>query len=175
MIKNLLAKLKHNNGKAQQDFYYKYAESMFLLVYRYVNNEQDAGSIVNSGFFKIFQKISDFRYINEQALIAWMKKIMINEALFFLRKKINYEDIYDTHNSISPTFNTAENNLAVEEYYKIISSLPGDLRTVFNLYAIDGYSHKEISEKTGIKESSSRVYLTRARKILQEKLKNYEK
>ncbi len=175
MTQKLIAELKRNSDKAQKQFYYKYADMMFLLIYRYVNNEQDAGSIINQGFYKIFIKINDFSYINEQALIGWMKKIMINEALSFLRKKIHYVDINENYSNSSFAQNIAENNLALEEYYNLITGLPPDLRTVFNMYAIDGYTHKEISEKMGIKESSSRVYLLRARKVLQEKLLNHGK
>lgn len=175
MTQKLIAELKRNKAKAQKEFYYKYADRMFLLIYRYVNSEQDAGSIVNQGFYKIFVKINNFSFINEQALTAWMKKIMINEALSFLRKKVNYDEINENHSNITMVQNTAENNLALEEYYRLITDLPHDLRTVFNMYAIDGYSHKEISEIIGIKESSSRVYLLRARKILQDKLLNHGK
>jgi len=99
-----------------------------------------------------------------------MKKIIINEALKFLRSKIAYDDIDETKSDIFNADNISENNLLLEDYYNLIKKLPSDLRTVFNLFVIEGFSHKEIAEKLFIKESSSRVYLTRARKILQKKI-----
>ena len=101
-----------------------------------------------------------------------MNKIIINEALSFLRRRISYSEIDDHHTDSMASENIPENDLLLEDYYNLIRKLPQDLRTVFNLYAIDGYPHKEIATKLNIKESSSRVYLMRARKILQENLNN---
>ncbi|MCD4792385.1 MAG: RNA polymerase sigma factor [Bacteroidales bacterium] len=169
MTKKLLAGVKRGNRKAQKEFYDKYSVRMFKLAYRYVNNETDADSIVNYGFFKIFSNLDKFIYKEERSLIAWMKKIIINEALGFLRQNTLFSDISEIEKE-SVISNVNENNLDLETYYCIIKNLPDDYRTVFNLHAIEGYSHKEISEKLDIKTSSSRVYLTRARKLLQEKL-----
>ncbi len=143
---------------------------MFRVAYRYVKNNSDAGSIVNTGFYKIFNNIDTFIYKDENKLLAWMKKIVINEALMFLRnkKKIKHLEINDNEQFSSREY--SDNNLLAEDYYTLITELPEDLKTVFNLYAIDGYSHKEISDYLNITESSSRVYLSRARKILQEKI-----
>ncbi len=170
MIEKLFFPLKQKKRKAQQEFYDRYSNQMFLLAYRYVNNEQDAGSVVNIGFFNFFSNWDKFSYINERALVSQMKKIIINEALKFLRSKIAYDDIDETKSDIFNADNISENNLLLEDYYNLIKELPSDLRTVFNLFVIEGFSHKEIAEKLFIKESSSRVYLTRARKILQKKI-----
>ena len=137
-----------------------------------MNNEQDAGSIVNIGFYKIFNSIGRFNYHDEISLISWMKKIVINEALYFLRRKFRFNEIDDNRSDLLINENIPENNLLLEDYYNLIRKLPQDLRTVFNLFAIDGYPHKEIARKLNIKESSSRVYLMRARKILQQDLTN---
>jgi RNA polymerase sigma factor (sigma-70 family) len=172
MTAELIEQIRQNNRKAQEEFYKRYSVRMFRLTYRYVNNEQDAGSIVNTGFYKIFNSIKRFKYINEISFIAWMNKIIINEALSFLRRRISYSEIDDHQADSMASENIPENNLLQEDYYNLIRKLPQDLRTVFNLYAIDGYPHKEIATKLNIKESSSRVYLMRARKILQENLNN---
>ncbi len=172
MTEELIEQIRQNSRRAQEEFYKRYSVRMFRLTYRYVNNEQDAGSIVNSGFYKIFSSIKRFKYINEISFIAWMNKIVINEALSFLRQKLTYNVLDDNQSDSMATEEIPENNLLLDDYYNLIRKLPQDLRTVFNLYAIDGYTHKEISTKLNIKESSSRVYLMRARKILQENLKN---
>ena len=103
-----------------------------------------------------------------------MKKIMVNETLIFLRHKYNYVELDDIQSDVLLSKDKPDNNLLLEEYYELIRELPYDLRTIFNLYAIEGYSHKEIAKQLNIQESSSRVYLTRARKILQKNLtKNF--
>jgi RNA polymerase sigma-70 factor (ECF subfamily) len=167
---NTVKQLKRKNQKTQHEFYKKFSSFLFRVAYRYVNNEQDAGSIVNTGFYNIFQNIGKFTYTNQEMLVAWMRKIIINEALTVLRKKHEYTNVEDLNYEIPQPSYHADNNLTAEDYYKMIQSLPNNLRTVFNLYAIEGYSHKEIASKLGIEESSSRVYLVRARKSLQELL-----
>jgi len=170
MTEQLLESVREKKRQSQQEFYYKYSVQLFRVAYRYVNNECDAGSILNSGFYKIFNNIAKFIYINEKSLIAWMKKIIVNEALLFLRGRFKYDEIQNTGIEAISIEDPTENNLILGDYYRLIQELPDDLRTVFNLYAIDGFSHKEISDQLNIKESSSRVYLMRARIILQEKL-----
>ena len=175
MTEEFLNQLKHNKREAQQEFYNSYSVQMFRLVYRYVDNEQDAGDIVNTGFYKIFRNINRFIYRNEISLNVWMKKIIINEALVFLRQKFTYHEIEDIPSEMLFSEDITDDNLMLEDYYRLIRELPHDLRTVFNLFAIEGYSHKEIAELLNIREASSRVYLSRARKILQEKLTNKTK
>ena len=170
MTEELINQIRGNKRKAQQEFYNKYSVQMFRLAYRYVDNEQDAGNIVNTGFYKIFNNINRFIYRNDISLIVWMKKIITNEALLFLRQKFTYNELYDISSAVLFSDDMPDNNLMLEDYYRLIRELPHDLRTVFNLFAIEGYSHKEIAELLNIKEASSRVYLTRARKMLQENL-----
>jgi RNA polymerase sigma-70 factor (ECF subfamily) len=172
MSEILIHKIIQKDKKAQKEFYFRYSTQLFRLTYRYVINEQDAASIVNSGFYKIFTNISNFNYANEKSLIAWMSKIVVNEALMFLRQQAIYIDIDEVNHHFSEE-NLPVEKLIAEDYYRLIRELPIDLRTVFNLFAIDGYSHREIAEKLDIKESSSRVYLTRARSILQQRLKHH--
>lgn len=167
---NTIKQLKRNNQKTQQEFYKKFSMLLFRVAYRYVNNEQDAGSIVNIGFYNIFQNIHRFTYTNEAMLVTWMKKIIVNEALTVLRKKHEYTNIDEVDFEISQNDYHTDNILAAEDYYRMIQNLPNNLRTVFNLYAIEGYSHSEIACKLAIEESSSRVYLMRARKSLQKSL-----
>lgn len=170
MIEKLIEQLKKSDRKAQKEFYFKYAAQMFRLVYRYVNNEHDAGSIVNYGFFKIFTGINKFIYQDESRFMAWIKRIMINESLIFLRKKVTYSNLTDNLSHDSSYDNIPDVNLILEDYYNLLRELPDKLRTVINLYAIDGYSHKEIASLLNIKETSSRVYLFRAREFLQKRL-----
>jgi RNA polymerase sigma factor (sigma-70 family) len=170
MTEKLLEQVKRKDRKSQQEFYQQFSVRLFRLVYRYVNNEQDAGSIVNMGFFKIFDHIREFIYQDEKSMLTWMKKIVINEALMFLRQRITYNELDESKAENIRAESLPEEHLTLEDYYQFIRKLPDDLRTVFNLYAIDGFSHKEIASQLNIKEASSRVYLTRARKMLQDYL-----
>ncbi len=169
MIEKLLNQVRKKKRKAQERFYMRYSKQLFLVSYRYVSNELDAGSIVNMSFFKIFKHLDNFDYINEQKLIAWMKRIVINEALGFIRSQAAFVPLPESNFDL-PSSDLPDRNLLLEDYYCAIKALPSDLRTVFNMYVIDGYSHKEIAQAVEIKESSSRVYLTRARNLLKEKL-----
>lgn len=170
MTRLLIHRIKQNERKAQEKFYKKYSPQMFRLVYRYVKNEADAGSVLNMGFYKIFSSIDKLIYINEICFLAWMKKIMINESLMFLRQQFSFIDIEDYPQELPVEDCNPDNNLILEDYLNLIRQLPRDLRTVFNLYAIDGFTHKEIGAELNIAESSSRVYLTRARALLQKSL-----
>lgn len=167
---NTIKELKRRDQKTQHEFYKMFSPLLFRVAYRYLNNEQDAGSVVNIGFYNIFRNIEKFTYTNQEMLVGWMKKIIINEALTVLRKKHDYINIDELNHEISQASYCADNILTAEDYYRIIQELPNNLRTVFNLYAIEGYSHSEIAFKLGVKESSSRVYLLRARKSLQESI-----
>jgi RNA polymerase sigma factor (sigma-70 family) len=171
MTEILIHRVIKKEKKAQEEFYKKYSPQMFRLIYRYVKNEADAGSILNIGFFKIFSKIERVIYINEISFIAWMKKIMINESLMFLRQNDHFINI-DTCFEDFPRdeASSPDTGLMIEVYYFLIRELPQDLRTVFNLFAIEGFSHKEIAAELNISESSSRVYLTRARALLKRSL-----
>lgn len=166
----LFKKLKDKDRMAQHDFYKQFSVFIFRLVYRYVSNEQDAGSIVNGAFFKMFSNISNFEYKDQVSMLAWMKKIAVNEALMFLRQKIQYIEMDDKVTNDLTIDVVPGDNLVIEDYYRLIMKLPVDLRTVFNLYAIEGFNHGEIALKLNISESSSRVYLCRARRLLQDYL-----
>ena len=171
MTEALINRIKQKEKKAQEEFYKKYAIQMFRIIFRYVKNETDAGSILNMGFFKIFSKIDSLIYSNEISFIAWMKKIMINETLMFLRQDHHFINIDTCYEELPvDVVNCPDNGLIIEDYYNLIRKLPRDLRTVFNLYAIEGFSHKEIAAELNISESSSRVYLMRARAKLKRSL-----
>jgi len=167
----LIHRIQQKERKAQNEFYKKYSPQMFRLIYRYVNNEIDAGGILNLGFYKIFNKIDKLVYTNDISFMAWLKKIMINESLMFLRQNSLFVETDQCTDKL-PVIdgNSPDSNLLFEDYYNLIKQLPCNLRTVFNLYAIDGFSHKEIADELNITESSSRVYLTRARLLLKKRL-----
>ncbi|RKX19315.1 MAG: RNA polymerase subunit sigma-70 [Candidatus Zixiibacteriota bacterium] len=163
-------------NKNEKEIYFKYADEMFSLCYRYIRDIEIAEEILNNGFIKVFKNRKNFKPQGENSLKHWMKKIMINECLMYLRKKkkirtewienINENQIRDFNNQFIVTNKTIEK----DEIDELIQKLPVGYRTIFNLYAIDGYSHKEIAKKLKINESTSRSQLTMARKKLKEML-----
>ncbi len=131
----------------------------------------DTEEVVQNGFLKLFQNIAKMDYRGEKQFENWIITIFINESINFLkRKNIEFISLDEISGSIaSEPINYHED----EDYYNLLLELPTGYRTVFNLYAIEGYSHKEIANKLNISESTSRSQLTKARKFLQNKLNGY--
>lgn len=157
------------NKRAQKALYKAYARKMFVHCYRYLKSKEDAEEIVSDGFIKVFQNLITFHYKDLKSLEAWIKRIMINECLMFLRKrKISFLDESKALNIESG--NRSDSELEAKEIYDLILSLPAGYRTIFNLYVLEGYSHKEISQMLKISEGTSRSQLTKARIVLQKKV-----
>lgn len=153
--------------QAQNDFYKHFARKMYAVCLRYSKDATEAEDILQDGFVKIFSHISSFK--NEGSLEGWVRRIIVNTALERFRKKTplltsseSYEKVTDLH------YDTIESTISAKELMEIIQKLPPGYRTVFNLYAIEGYSHKEIGEMLGISEGTSKSQLARARGLLQE-------
>ncbi len=152
--------------KAQKRVYEKYAPKMLAICKRYLADEMEAEDAMIEGFMKVFGKINSFKL--EGSFEGWIKRIMVNEALMVLRskKKEGFSIAIDQiQTGEEPQFYEA--NLAVEDLMNIITSLPTGFRTVFNLYAIEGYNHAEIANLLNISEGTSKSQLSRARVILQ--------
>lgn len=133
--------------------------------YRYVSNKEDVEDILAEGFIKIFNNLNKVEYRDAKSFEGWVRQIMVNECLSFLRKKKML--FYDfEENKLNENSYKISSNVDAQDIYKMILSLPIGYRTVFNLYAIEGYSHAEISEKLNIASSTSRSQLTKARAIL---------
>jgi RNA polymerase sigma factor (sigma-70 family) len=159
--------------KAQKRVYEKYAPKMLAVCSRYLNDEMEAEDAMIDGFMKVFEKIGSFRL--EGSFEGWIRRIMVNEALMTLRSKkregfqIGYEEVVD-----EPEPQQMPTNLEADELMKLIGTLPTGFRTVFNLYAIEGYSHAEIAQTLNISEGTSKSQLSRARVILQQLIQKTE-
>ena len=174
MEEHLVKLLKKQHNRTQKQVYEMYAERMYINCLRYINNEQDAESIVNHAFYKVFANIDSFEYKGGVSFEAWIRRIVINETLMFIRQNRRIQYIDDVTNIDSQINTNPSRKMEVEDYLILIQSLPLGFRTVFNLYAIEGYSHQEIAEKLNISESTSRSQLTRAREVLKEKVRRIE-
>ncbi len=152
--------------RAQQTLYERYAARMYRICFRYVREELQAEDLLISGFMKVFNRLDQFEYRNDGSLEAWIKKIMVNESLMYLRKRYNFNLVTEAEAHHLEADTTLESQLAAEEIYALILGLPTGYRTVFNLFVIEGYSHQEIAEQLNISENTSKSQLSKARAAL---------
>lgn len=172
--KALVKGCRKGKRQAQQKVYELYSPKMFAVCLRYVRHQFDAEEVMTSGFLKVFSKIDQFK--EEGSFEGWIRRIMVNEALNHLRKNKMQQSEVDIENiSEASEFASAEQNLNAEDLMKCVDKLPDGYRTVFNLYAIEGYSHKEIGEQLGISTNTSKSQLSRARVLLQKLVLDQEK
>jgi len=171
---NLIDKCRKQDGKAQKAIYDKYAPKMLGVCIRYVKDADQAEDLMIAGFVKVFNKIDQFK--SEGSFEGWIRRIMVNESLTFIRKnKGMYLEVDIEAADREPDYSSLSDHLETEDLLKMINNLPTGYQTVFNLYAIEGYSHKEIAEKLEISENTSKSQLSRARALLQKQLLEREK
>ena len=171
---DLVEGCKRQNPQAQRMVYERYSGTMLSLCRRYIWSTAEAEDVMVTGFVKIFSAIR--QYEGKGSFEGWMKRIMINEALGFLRKnKTMYLETDIEAADREPDYDKAEASLEADDLMKMIGEMPAGYRTIFNMYAIEGYSHKEISEMLGINENTSKSQLSRARVYLQKKIAESER
>lgn len=163
----LVKEAKHGSAAAQKCLYDAFAGSMMLVCCRYVKDKQDAEELMLNGFYKFFTTLSSFQYNGDAALFGWIKRIMINECLMFLRKKPGFTLTSDAVMEGASLDEEALDRLEAEEVFKLVLELPVGYRAVFNLHAIEGWEHKQIAQMLGISEGTSKSQLNKARKLLQ--------
>jgi RNA polymerase sigma factor (sigma-70 family) len=169
-IDNIIEGCRKKDSKAQRMLYEQFSSRMYGVCLRYSNSAADAQDTLHEGFLKIFEKISQFE--SRGAFEGWIRRIMVNTALEKLRNKHKIVDLQENLTEYdSPIEHDLSENLTVQEILKMIDELSPQYKIVFNLFAIEGYTHKEISEMLNITEGTSKSNLSRARGILQEKLK----
>jgi RNA polymerase sigma factor (sigma-70 family) len=157
---------------AQRILYDRYSPTMFGTCLRYLQDAMEAEEAMVSGFVKVFANLDKFR--QDGSFEGWIRRIMINEALTTLRKRrLSWVESLDNLRT-QGTPAASELEYEAEELLQMIEKLPTGYRTVFNLYAIEGYSHKEIGELLEITESTSKSQLNRARAMLQKMIQHKE-
>ncbi len=170
----LIEDCKRKNAQAQKSLYDRYAGKLYALCCRYIKEKMEAEDVLIIAFTKILDRIDQYK--GEGSFEGWMKRIVVNESLTYLRRnKTMYLEMDIEAADREPDFEKMENELHAEDLMKLIDALPSGYRIVFNLYAIDGYSHKEIAEQLGISENTSKSQLSRARVVLQKSLLKTEK
>ncbi len=164
---NIISRCKKQDRLAQKALYEKYAPLFYSICKRYIKDSTEAEDLLVESFYKIFSKIDQFK--GEGSFEGWMKRIVINEALMRIRKRHNL----NLHVDIEKAYDLKEDAVAVEnlqynEILSLIDLLPNGYRTVFNLYVIEGYKHREIAEKLDISINTSKSQLILAKKKLRE-------
>ena len=159
-----------NNAAAQKGLYEKYSAKMLVVCYRYAHSREDAEDMLQEGFIKIFTQIHTFE--NRGALEGWIRRIIVHTCINNLKKNKRFNDSVDLihANSIQVREESIPSIIQAKEVVECIRLLPIGYRTVLNLYAIEGFSHKEISSMLDIEESTSRSQYTRAKAMLEDVL-----
>ncbi len=159
--------------KAQRQLYEMFAPLMFTVCRRYIGDFDTAQDVMVRGFMTVFDKLDRFRH--EGSFEGWVRRIMVNESLTWLRKnKSIYLEVDIESADQEVDFEAVSGQLHAEELLALVQELPEGYRTVFNLYAIEGYTHAEIAKQLGVNVNTSKSQLSRARVLLQRKLAGLE-
>jgi RNA polymerase sigma factor (sigma-70 family) len=171
-LDKLIKQCANNDRKAQKEIYQLFAGKLFSICLKYSKNKQEAQDNFQDGFIVIFDKIGQFNF--KGSFEGWLKRVMVNTVLLKYRKKnvlnIVTDDIPD-----EVIVDVDDDEISLDFLLNLINELPDRYRMVFNLYALDGYSHKEISKMLLIAEGTSKSNLARARAILKQKIEIHQK
>ncbi len=166
----LIEGCRKGNRGAQEALYKAYYKAMVGICLRYTRSEEDAVEVLNNGFLKVFQNIK--RYEPGQAtLYTWIRTLVVNRCLSFIKKKMNAEKHCELEGADVNVPADVVSKMKTSELLALVRSLPPATAAVFNLYALEGYSHKEIAELLTISTGTSKWHLSEARKQLQQKIK----
>lgn len=167
--RQLIEGCKKGDRNCEYQLFRQYGGTLLSVCRRYARNEQEAEDWLQDGFIRIFDKLDQYRF--EGSFEGWMRRVVVTTALKKFQKKsfkneiAGMEFVPDT-----PVEPTVFSNLGTETLMEMISKLPDGYRVVFNLFAIEGYSHREIAQELGIEDSTSRSQLTKARRLLQQQV-----
>lgn len=158
--------LAKGDRKAQQMIFRQYGKAMYQLCRRYISPPEDAEEALMNGFMKLYRHNGRGEFADEAAFAGWMRRIMVNECLMMLRSRNSMLRVADAPEVIDGHDYGPENSLSAKELFLLLEQLPVGYRTVFNLYVVEGFTHKEIANCLEISEGSSKSQLSKARKLL---------
>jgi len=159
---------RRNGQSAQKALYDRYCRKMMAVCLRYSRTTAEAEDILQEGFIKVFHGINNFR--QESKLETWITRIMVNTALNFQRRKLYLFPMVDVEEIDIPEEEVSLAGMNFAQLLEMVRALPQGCQIVFNLFAVEGYNHKEIATMLGISEGTSKSQYSRARTLLQEKL-----
>ena len=169
---DLISGCINGDRKMQRELYERYSAKMFGVCLRYAGSTEEAEDILQEGFIKVFKKIGSYR--GEGSFEGWIRRIFVNTAIEQFRRKTYLQPITEREeNSVEATYLSVLDNLAEKDIVKLVQQLSPGYRTVFNMYVVEGYTHRQIAEALGISEGTSKSQLSRAKIILQELVKKH--
>lgn len=170
----LIEECLKNNRIAQKQLYEKYSRKMFGVCLRYAKCTQDAEDILADSFVQVFMKLSSYK--GDGSFEGWIRRVVVNTSITAYRSnlKFNLNDSLSEVYNLSNDDDSAIDQINVQQIKDIIQTLPDGYRMIFNLYAIEGYNHREIAEMLGLNEGTSKSQYSKAKKWLQTKLEKYK-
>ena len=168
---NVLEGCIKNDRRSQELFYKQFYGPMVNVCMRYTRNEEDALEVLHNGFLKVFKHLASYDAA-KASLYTWIKTIMVNSAIDFIRSRQKFKNQVELkeHHDTSSTDNEAIDRMSSAEVLLLVQKLPAATQTVFNLYVIEGYNHREIGDILGISDGTSKWHLSEARRLLKQLL-----
>jgi RNA polymerase sigma factor (sigma-70 family) len=169
---DLINGCKEGDRRMQEELYRRFSPRMYAVCLRYAGNAEEAEDILQEGFIKIFKKLDSFR--GEGSFEGWVRRIFVNTAIEHFRRKRYLQPVTEKEeNTIEGKSLSALDGLAEKDILALVQQLSPGYRTVFNMYVVEGYTHKEIGDILGISEGTSKSQLSRAKVILQDMVKEF--
>jgi RNA polymerase sigma-70 factor (ECF subfamily) len=160
------------NRRMQEELYRRLSPRMYAVCLRYAGNSEEAQDILQEGFIKVYKKLDSFR--NEGSFEGWVRRIFVNTAIEHFRRKRYLQPVTEKEeNTIEGKYTSVLDDLAEKDILALVQELSPGYRTVFNMYVVEGYTHKEIGDMLGISEGTSKSQLSRAKVILQDMVKKF--
>lgn len=171
----LIKRLQEGDKTAAKEFYTRYADSLTGVCSRYIADEEDVKDVMQNALVHIFTHIADFEYRKEGSLLAWTKKVVVNESLKFLRSRKQHEELQENYDAVDEVDDDtlSVSDIPPDMIRQLLNRLPTGYRTVLNLFVFEGMSHQEIARLLGIKAASSASQLSRAKSLLAKIIKKY--
>lgn len=167
MVEQLVECIRNKDQRAMSQLYQMYVGELSSVCYRYVPTESDAKDVLQNSFVKIFTSLSTFEYKDEPSFVGWMKRVVVNEAIQFLKERKKLSFVNQDMNLLQiPNEEPEVERITADELHQLISELPDGYRTVINLFVFEDYSHREIAEMLGIKENTSASQFHHAKRLL---------
>lgn len=168
-INDLLKGCKAGDRKTQELLYRQTASKMLAVCMRYARDQMEAEDVLQLGYIKVFQKIEEYR--GDGSFEGWIRRVMVNTAIESYRRNLRMLNVVPIEDAYEQPFTGFDfNNLGMQDLLNLIRNLADGYRIVFNMYIIEGYSHKEIAATLGISEGASKSQLSRARAILKQEI-----
>ena len=171
----LTKRLQEGDKTAARDFYSLYADTLAGICMRYIADEEDLKDVLQNAFAHIFKHIAEFEYRGTGSLLAWAKRVVVNESLKYLRTKVHFEELQENYDIVdeSEGDDLSFSDIPPDIIHQMLSRLPIGYRTVLNLYVLEGKSHQEIASLLGIRKDTSASQLHKAKRMLAKMIRKY--